>query len=98
MKCRSCGGSLGKRKVCHPSGFRRELETYAESDKNRLLRRTAEKQHSHTAEMIAKPKGSIGAPGFNLITEMKLDKKNPKDKELYNDILVSYTRYIYNGY
>lgn len=48
--------------------------------------------------MIAKPKGSIGAPGFNLITEMKLDKKNPKDKELYNDILVSYTRYIYNGY
>jgi len=27
--------------------------------------------------------------GFSLITAMKLDKQNPKDKALYNDILVS---------
>ena len=38
--------------------------------------------------MIPKPKGSVGVAGFNLITEMKLDKYNPKDKVLYNDILV----------
>jgi hypothetical protein len=38
--------------------------------------------------MIPKPKGSVGEAGFSLITEMKLDKYNPKDKALYNDILV----------
>jgi hypothetical protein len=39
--------------------------------------------------MIPKPKGSVGAAGFSLISAMKLDKQNSKDKALYNDILVS---------
>jgi hypothetical protein len=39
--------------------------------------------------MIPKPKGSIGKAGFSLIAAMMLDKHNPKDKALYNDILVS---------
>jgi hypothetical protein len=38
--------------------------------------------------MIPKPKGSVGAAGFSLIAEMKLDKQQQKDKALYNDILV----------
>jgi hypothetical protein len=41
------------------------------------------------APIIKRPKGSIGDKGFSLINEMKLDKSNPKDKSLYNDILVS---------
>jgi hypothetical protein len=40
-------------------------------------------------QMIPKPKGGVGATGFSLISEMKLDKDNKKDKALYNDILVS---------
>jgi hypothetical protein len=60
-----------------------------ESEKNRLLRRATEKQMLHTSTTIAKPKGSIGTAGFSLITAMKLDRHNPKDKALYNDILVS---------
>lgn len=39
--------------------------------------------------MIKRPKGTVGCSGFSLITEMKLDKKNPKDRILYYDILVS---------
>jgi hypothetical protein len=59
------------------------------SEKNRLLRRAAEKQTSHTQKKITKPKGSIGTARFSLIAAMKLDRDNPKDKVLYNDILVS---------
>ena len=39
--------------------------------------------------MIPKPKGSVGEAGFSLITAMRLDKQDSKDKALYNDILVS---------
>jgi hypothetical protein len=65
------------------------LQNYTGSDKNRLLRRAAEKQTSQTLEKIAKPSGSVGSAGFSLITEMKLDRTNPSEKVLYNDILVS---------
>ena len=56
--------------------------------KNELLRRNAMAQASQASELISKPKGSVGGAGFSLITEMKLDKKDPQDKTLYNDILV----------
>jgi hypothetical protein len=65
------------------------LQSYTESDKNLLLRRAAEKQTSQTVKKIAKPNGSVGSAGFSLIAEMKLDKNNPREKVLYNDILVS---------
>jgi hypothetical protein len=62
---------------------------YTYVDKNRLLNRGTTVQTSRTSEMIPKPKGSVGETGFSLIAAMKLDKHNPKDKTLYNDILVS---------
>jgi hypothetical protein len=58
------------------------------SEKNRLLRRNATAKASQASELISKPKGSVGGAGFSLITEMKLNKQDPKDKVLYNDILV----------
>jgi hypothetical protein len=58
------------------------------SEKNRLLRRNATVQAAQASELISKPKGSVGGAGFSLITEMKLNKQDPKDKVLYNDILV----------
>jgi hypothetical protein len=51
-------------------------------------------QTSQTLKMIPKPKGSVGAAGFSLIAEMKLDKHNRADKALYNDILVSCKFYL----
>jgi hypothetical protein len=57
-------------------------------DKNRLLHCTATAEASQTSMTIPKPKGSVGAAGFSLITAMKLDKYDWKDKSLYNDILV----------
>jgi hypothetical protein len=65
-----------------------QLLTWNCSEKTRLLRRNATAQASQASELISKPKGSVGGAGFSLITEMKLDKQNPKDKVLYNDILV----------
>lgn len=52
------------------------------------MRRNATAQASQASELISKPKGSVGGAGFSLITEMKLNKQDPKDKVLYNDILV----------
>jgi hypothetical protein len=40
--------------------------------------------------MIKGPKGTVGCSGFSLMAEMKLDKKNPKDRTLYCDIMVSF--------
>jgi hypothetical protein len=64
------------------------LLTYNYSEKNRLLSRAGTTQASQASKMIPRPKGSVGAAGFSLITAMKLDKSNPIDKTLYNDILV----------
>jgi len=68
--------------------FNNNTLTLNYSKKNRLLHRVAAAKASQTLEMIPKPKGSIRMAGFNLIAEMMLDKYNPKDKVLYNDILV----------
>jgi hypothetical protein len=74
------------KQVSHFSGQSFEL-TYV--GKSRLLHRTATLPNAPTMRMIPKPKGGVGATGFSLISEMKLDKDNRKDKALYNDILVS---------
>jgi hypothetical protein len=63
----------------------RQSLTWNYVEKNRLLRRNAT---APASELISKPKGSVGGAGFSLITEMKLDKQDSKDKVLYNDILV----------
>jgi hypothetical protein len=71
--------------------IRRNEMTYEDtSDKNRLLRRTAVTQVPQAANLIPKPKGSVGDAGFSLIAAMKLDKHKPEDKALYNDILVRF--------
>ena len=78
-----------RRQSSHTSVIAICLHSYTEPDKNRLLRHAAEKQMSKTLEMIAKPNGSVGSAGFSLIAAMRLDKNKPKEKMLYNDILVS---------
>jgi hypothetical protein len=78
-----------RRQSSHTSVIAICLHSYTEPDKNRLLRHAAEKQTSKTLEMIAKPNGSVGSAGFSLIAAMRLDKNKPKEKMLYNDILVS---------
>jgi hypothetical protein len=52
------------------------------------LRRAVTAETSQKVKMIPKPRGSVGAAGFSLIAEMKLNKHDPADKTLYNDILV----------
>jgi hypothetical protein len=84
----TCGGSFRKRKVSNILHFDDKFFTYNYPEKNRLLRRAGTSQASQASQLIPKPKGSVGAAGFSLITEMKLNKYNPKDKALYNDILV----------
>ena len=59
------------------------------TEKNQLLNRGTMVQTSQISQVIPKPKGSVGAAGFSLISAMKLDKHNSEDKALYNDILVS---------
>src|SRR5882724_10982382 len=87
-KSRTCKGSFRRRKVIPRTTFEREPVRLRFSDKNRLLRRTATTQTSQASKTIPKPKGSVGAAGFSLIAEMKLNKQNEEDKALYNDILV----------
>jgi len=65
------------------------LTNNTESENNWLLCCATKKQMSYTLKMITKHKCSIGTAGFSLITPMKLDQHNPKNKALYNDILVS---------
>ncbi len=65
-----------------------QLLTGNYSEKTWLLHFNATAQASQASELILKPKGSVGGAGFSLITKTKLNKQNPKDKALYNDILV----------
>ncbi|KIM87081.1 hypothetical protein PILCRDRAFT_4301 [Piloderma croceum F 1598] len=76
----------------HGEGLLKEIQDLQrqlqeEKHKNRLLNCGTAVQTLQTSEMIPKPKGSVGETGFSLIAAMKLDKQNPKDKTLYNDIL-----------
>lgn len=50
------------------------------------MRSAVEKQGP--PKMIAKPKGNADK-NYSLITEMGLDRGNPKENTLYNNILVS---------
>jgi len=68
------------------TSFENGLTTILE--KNRLLRKTA-KTDDPTPKLIPRPKGGVGAAGYQLMAEMGLERTNIKERMLYNNILVS---------